>query len=353
MMDFKPGDKVKFLNEEGGGVVAKIIDHKMVAVTIEDGFDIPTLKSDLIKLEQEGSSGNPSPKDFTTETTDEDVRQRSEQQSYSVPMGRQGDFEQGCYLVFQPEPGKPLLTGTLDVYLFNNSDYQTYYTINLAANKALGLKYHGYLRAYSREYLDTLALSSVDTWSKGLVQLLFFAEQKIPLLPYNDFFRVRAQRFYKEDNYRKYKGWESELFVLKLADPQYLQKADDDIASLPAKDESREEKAKPHSHSAIIDRHMISETEAKVDLHIEQLVNDYHRMNSMEILNLQINYFKRILESALQNGLQRLIIIHGVGAGILKAEIRRELGEYDFIDVQDAPIADYGVGATIARIYQS
>ena len=44
------GDKVKFLNASGGGVVAKLIDSRTVSVLIEDGFEIPTLISELIRI---------------------------------------------------------------------------------------------------------------------------------------------------------------------------------------------------------------------------------------------------------------------------------------------------------------
>ena len=48
MEKFQVGDKVNFLNATGGGTVKRIIDTRMVEVTIEDGFDIPVLMSDLV-----------------------------------------------------------------------------------------------------------------------------------------------------------------------------------------------------------------------------------------------------------------------------------------------------------------
>ncbi|MCQ2207746.1 MAG: DUF2027 domain-containing protein, partial [Paludibacteraceae bacterium] len=37
----KVGDKVRFLNSEGGGVVSKVLSKDMVEVTDADGFDYP------------------------------------------------------------------------------------------------------------------------------------------------------------------------------------------------------------------------------------------------------------------------------------------------------------------------
>ena len=47
MAEFKIGDKVNFLSTVGGGKVTKIIDSRMVMVEVEDGFEIPTLITDL------------------------------------------------------------------------------------------------------------------------------------------------------------------------------------------------------------------------------------------------------------------------------------------------------------------
>ena len=57
-MNFKPGDKVRFLNTTGGGIVVKEINAFMVSVAIEDGFEIPTLTAELVAMEPAGKSGD-------------------------------------------------------------------------------------------------------------------------------------------------------------------------------------------------------------------------------------------------------------------------------------------------------
>lgn len=49
MAEFKPGDKVKFLNAVGGGVVTKI-QGGMVYVEDESGFDMPFSQAELIRM---------------------------------------------------------------------------------------------------------------------------------------------------------------------------------------------------------------------------------------------------------------------------------------------------------------
>lgn len=44
----KLNDKVRFLNEKLKGTITRIIDDKTVAVEVEDGFEIPVLKSEIV-----------------------------------------------------------------------------------------------------------------------------------------------------------------------------------------------------------------------------------------------------------------------------------------------------------------
>ena len=82
------------------------------------------------------------------------------------------------------------------------------------------------------------------------------------------------------------------------------------------------------------------------DLHIEKLVPSKRGMNNYDILNLQMETAKRQLEFAQKNRMPRVVFIHGVGEGVLKAELDFLLGRYDNITFQDANYQKYGLGAT-------
>lgn len=73
----------------------------------------------------------------------------------------------------------------------------------------------------------------------------------------------------------------------------------------------------------------------------------------MEALNFQLSYFRKALNSAIAEKTPKLIVIHGVGAGILKAEIQKEVAEIDFAHMYDAPLHKYGVGATVIEFYHT
>lgn len=50
-MDLKVGDRVRFINDVGGGTITRIIDRLTVAVMNQDGFEIPVLESEIILVD--------------------------------------------------------------------------------------------------------------------------------------------------------------------------------------------------------------------------------------------------------------------------------------------------------------
>lgn len=91
----------------------------------------------------------------------------------------------------------------------------------------------------------------------------------------------------------------------------------------------------------------------EVDLHIEKLVPNKRGMSNYDILTLQSDTAKRQLEFAIKNRMQKVVFIHGVGEGVLKAELDFLLGRYDGIDFKDADYQKYGLGATEVFIKQN
>jgi len=91
----------------------------------------------------------------------------------------------------------------------------------------------------------------------------------------------------------------------------------------------------------------------EVDLHIEKLVPNKKGMSNYDILTLQAETAKRQIEFAIRNRMPKVVLIHGVGEGILKAELDFLLGRYEGISFQDADYQKYGLGATEVYIKQN
>ena len=88
-----------------------------------------------------------------------------------------------------------------------------------------------------------------------------------------------------------------------------------------------------------------------VDLHIGELLDSTRGMSTADILNYQIDTFRRVMDENLRNKGKKIIFIHGKGEGVLRQALTKELTHrYKCCDVQDASFREYGYGATQVTI---
>jgi hypothetical protein len=91
----------------------------------------------------------------------------------------------------------------------------------------------------------------------------------------------------------------------------------------------------------------------EVDLHIHELLERTHGMTNGEIVQVQMEHFERMLRMAEEKKIRRVIFIHGVGQGVLRAEIRKLLTQfYPHCEYLDAPYTEYGYGATEVVVHR-
>lgn len=91
----------------------------------------------------------------------------------------------------------------------------------------------------------------------------------------------------------------------------------------------------------------------EVDLHIHQLVPKSKHLSNYEMLTIQTDTAKRQLEFAMSKRIQKIVFIHGVGDGVLRAELEFLFGRYDNLRFYDADYQKYGRGATEVYIFQN
>ena len=91
----------------------------------------------------------------------------------------------------------------------------------------------------------------------------------------------------------------------------------------------------------------------EVDLHIHQLVSSQRGLSNCDMLEIQLATAKRQLDFAMKKKIQRVVFIHGVGAGVLRQELEYLLKRYEAVSFEDANFQKYGRGATEIYIHQS
>ena len=354
-MEMKVGDRVKFLNQTGGGIISKIISPSMVKVAIEDGFEIPTMVSELLKLDstEKSSVFFTSPVQREQPPADEPEHENVEKISPLLRRSGYKNIPQGVYMVFVPHNQKWLITGLLDIFLVNNTDYQVLYSYFLSEDNGTftGMDYD-VIPDMSKVYLQTIDRNEINSWNKGLIQFLFHTESpgKV-LLPASSTFDIKEGRFIKEDNYKDtilIDGKALYFCLLELSKQGSISGSYSEAKQ--GKHETEVFGTTAYKEIPIIDKHRISPGTAEVDLHIEELMSDTDKIDTEQILKVQLDYFTRTLESAIANKYYKVIYIHGVGNGTLKSEIKFLLDTYEGLNYTQASQKVYGVGAIEVNI---
>jgi dsDNA-specific endonuclease/ATPase MutS2 len=89
----------------------------------------------------------------------------------------------------------------------------------------------------------------------------------------------------------------------------------------------------------------------EVDLHINSLLDSTTGLTNTDMLNVQLDTFRKTMAEYKNKKGQKIIFIHGKGAGVLKNALLSELKlKYKHFPVQDASFKESGFGATMIPI---
>ena len=361
-MKFKPGDKVRFLNATGGGTITKVINDFMVSVEIDDGFEIPTMIHELVAIEPAGTSGDlflnknerRSEAPVIAEPEPEIVEE--ERISRLVQRGSASAAPSGIYLAWAPQDQMRLLSGSIDVYLVNNTTSDILYSFFLKNKEGnfTGIDY-GSVPAESKLVLESIVREDIGMWSNGVIQVIFFSEENEKILmPVSSTFRIKSSLFYQEGSYHETRFLANQKSILYTVCE--LNRVPSTYEQILNEKENREplpaaaERFRPET---AIEQYRTAPNEAEVDLHISALRQDYTNLSPHEILTIQMGVFERMLGSAIAFRYTSVVFIHGIGNGTLKQAIIQRLAEYEDIEFRSASFAKYGNGAIELVIHRN
>ncbi|MBR4156251.1 MAG: DUF2027 domain-containing protein [Bacteroidales bacterium] len=352
MEKFQIGDKVNFLNATGGGTVKKIIDTRMVEVTIEDGFDIPVLMSDLVL----DYRSQPDRRQQVVDNVQKEIQQKQIIEEKEMETARKSALrrfgrnaeEEGLYLAFVPQDQQWLLTGLLDVVLVNNTPADALYSFNIKEEEKYISVDYGSIAPHSKVVIESISREDIEYWCEGYIQVILSQEEAdFVYHPLHAPFSFRSSRFFKDGSYVESGVLGEKAVMISLSSLIALKGTETDFTKMMKEGgpKSVSSNQKLVKEKAAIDKHQTAPGEAIVDLHIGELVDNILGMSSNDIFRIQINYFKKMLESAITNEYDKVTFIHGVGNGVLKNAIIDELKNYENTSNRMASIMKFGVGA--------
>ncbi|MBN2521053.1 MAG: DUF2027 domain-containing protein [Bacteroidales bacterium] len=330
MKSVKKGDKVKFLNDVGGGVVTRVIGNT-VYVEDEDGFEIPALMNNIVLIE--------------TEKVIDTVSHEKKKKEYKYNEIEGGDDELNCYLAILKGRSKDDNSGDYRLFFVNDSNYFCFYTISVLSINEVNPLYNGLIEPNTKEQLDVIPIQHFDNKTL-LVQLVLYKSNK----RYKYIKPVERQIPFKSNQLLRTGSLSVNDYFDENAKLYQLIKRDIDL-KIDQLIESKKDISSKLYTTIKKTTHVKNDDLIEVDLHIHELLDDIRGLSNAEMLKIQIDKFKEVLKQNEKNKKQKIVFIHGVGNGTLKQEIHKLLkSQYKHLYFQDASFQEYGYGATMVII---
>ena len=351
------GDKVRFLNAVGGGIVRKI-DRDMAYVEEPDGFETPILVRECVVVEPaKPEKKQPEVKTIFTATTlskempskTEPARIATTEPIEETPEGEKRTFA----LAIIPHEPKHLNTTAYDICLVNDSNFYLYFTFTSRDEEGWRTRHAGVIEPNTQMELEELKQQDVNSLQRIGFQYIAFKQGK----HYNSKnpgaieMRFDPVKLYKLHSFRANLYYDEPALIIDLVKNDTpirpLVVNTDDLAHAMSEKNRSEAINRPHTSKPKQQPAEIIE----IDLHINALLDNTAGMSNGEMLEYQLDTFRKVLAEHRNNKGQRIVFIHGKGEGTLRRAILDELRtKYKEYNCQDASFREYGFGATMVTI---
>lgn len=350
----KVGDKVRFLNSVGGGIVKKI-NKDIALVEEEDGFETPVLLRECVIIE----SGNRQYSDPVPEQRVSPVQTyknipEEEEENDDLPILETAEGERlNILLAFVPEDRKNLQTTRFDAYLVNDSNYFLDFTYSCKMNTGWSVRYHGSIEPNIKLHLETFGKEILNDLERICIQAIAYKKEKTfkQKNPISVEHRIDTVKFYKLHSFRENDYFDEDALVFSIVrndvpeQSLILNPEEIEIAIKQKKNLDKPER------QAIKKKNLHTNEPLEIDLHINELLDTTAGMNNADILQYQLQKVREILDEHKNEKGKKIIFIHGKGDGVLRNALITELKtKYKTFYYQDASFREYGYGATQVTI---
>ena len=347
VQNIRVGDEVRFLNEVGGGRVTAILSKDMVSVETQDGFEIPTYIKNLVVITPSSPSSHSSQSSKSSQSPSplpqnhySEVKRNGFTETNQL---KNNDFPEFIFAALPNNPGNPP-EGKILLYLVNDCNYTLIYHLSTKTAGQYTTVDAGMLEPNTKVELDSIDPKGMGELPEYCFQLLFFRKSGNQLEePVQKEIRISPVKFFKASSFVRNNYFSTPALLIRLAENPLKAELD----KLTEKDFQQVTLTKEPKKQVVAE---IPKSDlVEIDLHIHQLIDDTRGLSNTDMLKLQFDTFRKEMDKAIATGVKKIVFIHGVGDGVLKNELRRELQrKYAKYPYQDASFREYGFGATMA-----
>lgn len=201
------GEKVRFLNEVGGGIISGFQGKDIVLIEDEDGFNIPMLRSQVVVIETNANnfvrkpkSSKPAPTPATAKPAAMPAVERASLKSamnanldqeeqdtdptdrpityQPKPKERKGGELLNICLAFIPENSRELSSTSFEAYLINDSNYFISAVVANNEGAAWHVRWQGMMEPNTKQHIETFDRSILNDLQRLSVQLIAWKQDK-------------------------------------------------------------------------------------------------------------------------------------------------------------------------------
>lgn len=345
----KIGDKVRYLNAVGGGVITRIGEKGVVTVLEEDGFETPVLANDVVVVADTNElnfvSESKSKPDTTTTAQTVEKPQYKFDIAEETPEGESINVS----LAFVPVNIKSLQNTDMEMFVINESNYYIDFQI-LTGNATVSVHTADTIEPHTKLFITDVRKDEVNDYEFVRFQGFAYKQTtKFDAKPALDVaVRINPVDFYKLHRFEENDFFEAKAMLVNLIENDYppIKYLIDDKQLQEAMHDKRPQPTKrqfaPPRKSQIIE----------VDLHIHELIDNFANLDNADMLRIQLDKFHSVMKKNINKKGQKIVFIHGKGEGVLRKEITELLRkQYKNASFQDASFQQYGFGATQVNIH--
>ncbi len=346
-------DIVRFLNQTGGGRVTKIVGN-MAYVEDEDGFEQPVLLRECIVVE----AAKPKPTAYdkpVIPVPSKEVKIETPKPE-AIEETEDGDTL-NVVLAYEPREIKHLNTTSYDAYLVNDSNYYLYFSYMTRSDSDADwiTRYHSIVEPNIQVHIEEFDHSLLSQMDRVAIQYVAFKEGKgfklkNPALVEH---RLDTTKFYKLHCFHDNDYFDTPVIALDIVkNDRPVKMVTVDSGDLErAMKEKRYNDNKP-KHQPVQKHEKAKKGEIiECDLHINELLDTTAGLSNKDMLDVQLDEFRRVMNENSNRKGAKIVFIHGKGEGVLRKSILDELKrKYPRCEAQDASFREYGFGATLITI---
>lgn len=346
-------DIVRFLNQMGGGRITKIVGN-MAYVEDEDGFEQPILLRECVVVE----SSKPKPTAYDKPVAPLPSKEVIVESSKPMPVVETDEGDTlNIVLAYEPREIKHLNTTSFDAYLVNDSNYYLYFTYMTRSDDDAEwiTRYHDIVEPNIQVHIEEFQHSLLPHMDRVAVQYVAFKQGKgfklkNPALVEH---RLDTTKFYKLHSFHDNEYFDTPVIALDIvkndrpAKMMVIDSADLERAMKEkrAHDRPQRQQVKKHEHAQLKGEII------ECDLHIHELLDTTAGLSNKDMLEVQLDEFRRVMEENKKRQGAKIVFIHGKGEGVLRKALLDELKrKYPRCEAQDASFREYGFGATLITV---